>query len=1379
MGVWEYDSVCLLSTAYCQPVSYHRSGRNQVYLIAAGKMKLCFDNILSMGACNRFRGFILFLFIFQSFSLFSQSVREISTRDGLPQSFVSGLVQDDSSFVWMGTRNGLARFDGYQFRVFQHNPHDSTTLASNIIIWIRKDNHNNLWIEHEAGEIDEMNPVTEKITHYLKGNLPDSNSIQFVRRGWMVDEEGIFWGIMKGSGLNNYNVKSKTLQHFTKINSGLPSDTVRGLVEILNQGIWILSQRGISVFDKKSNRFTHWQIPYIQDFGNFPESDAIAVDLHLRRNGELMWGDRKSLFFFNPKNHSFRSVTLPTVSYLGIRWIRTSSDGFDYFENYGKVFRYSDRNGLASIGRTITDNFGDVKSFLVDHSGLLWIGTNAAGIHQIDLETPFFQSFGYKVDFSTDMLQAELGIHMQQMFNWTTKDNLFSSASYHFRSVYDAKRRLYLALKETVCYYDSVQKQFIRLPKVPFIVGTDTSGIGIKGITILPDGSPLVIGYSGNILIYHSSSGKWEQFIDPYLIRKKYGNLILPQDILADYKNIWVTTANDGLLKIDLQSKQIQQLLEDQSPGSLPTNQLLGFRTDPTRTDLLWVGSYQGLICLNKKTLKSEVFSIREGLPDNTIYSILSDRSGILWVSTNRGLCSFNPVTHYVRIFHTQHGLPGDEFNRFHQLELQDGRLIFGGTDGWTIFNPLLMKNDEFEPGLAFTDIKINNKEITEKDKGILKMPLNATGKLVLPYAQNTVSIGFAGLEFSQPQDILYRYRLVGYDNDWILAGNSHQANYTKIPPGNYTLLVNASNTSGKWSSHIKAINIRIESPWYATGMAYICYCIILAGLTWTFIRFRVSRMVLKQEMLLKEKEAIQLKELDDMKTRFFSNITHEFRTPLTLIMGPAEQLKSIHSTDPQQTRLSDTILNNAKQLLILINRLMDLSRLEAKALHLNVQKGNPADTVGAVVHSFEREAEVKEVHLSFTNQTVHLVCWFYPDAIERIVYNLVSNALKFTPSGGRIEVRLTIMNKMLLLEVEDSGIGIAKDKLPHIFDRYYQAGGNSGLANEEWHQGTGIGLSLVKELVNQMEGKIEVRSNMEIADNNPVGTIFTLSIPYRMTGEEQSVKDIQSKDAVFAENEIEETDIFPKILLVEDSLELAGFISSILSEKYQVVHVVNGALALEFTLSSMPDLILSDVMMPVMDGYELCSRIKEDIRTSHIPVILLTAKVSQENLIEGLERGADDYLLKPFHPTELLLRIHNLLERQQKLRERIRQELNLPEGTTEETIPQDIFLTKLYELMDEHLDDDNFGVDQLTGNMNLSRSSLHRKLKALTGLSTSEVVRNYRLKRASLFLKEGYSSSETAYKSGFGSPAYFTKCFREVYGMTPGEYVISLKPKA
>ena len=410
-----------------------------------------------MCTCDWIRGSLIFLFAILSLPVLSQSVREISTKDGLPQSFVSGLVQDDTSFIWMGTRNGLARFDGSQFRIFQHDPHDTNTLASNIIIWIRKDPHNQLWIEHESGEIDRMNPVTEKIIHFLKGNLP--GKVQFIRRGWMVDEQGVFWGVIKGAGLNNYDSRTEKIERFNRLNSGIPSDTVRGMTEMKNKEIWILSQGSISLFNKKTEKFTNWQIPFKQDFGDFIESDAIAVDLHERNNGELMWGDRRSLYFFSPSAHRFRAVALPTLSYLGIRWIRTSPDGLDYFENYGKVYRYGDQTGLTSIGKTITENFGDVKSFLVDRSGLIWMGTNAAGIHQIDLETPFFQSFIYKKDFSTDMLQQELGINIEQMFKWTAKDNLFSSASYHFRSVYDRNRRLYLALKETVCYADEGRDQ--------------------------------------------------------------------------------------------------------------------------------------------------------------------------------------------------------------------------------------------------------------------------------------------------------------------------------------------------------------------------------------------------------------------------------------------------------------------------------------------------------------------------------------------------------------------------------------------------------------------------------------------------------------------------------------------------------------------------------------------------------------------------------------------------------------------------------------------------------------------------------------------------------------------------------------------------------
>jgi signal transduction histidine kinase/DNA-binding response OmpR family regulator len=1309
----------------------------------------------------------------------SQSVRYILTKDGLPQSFVSGLVQDDTSFIWIGTRNGLARYDGIQFKVFQHSSLDSTTLASNLIIWVRKDNHNQLWIEHESGEIDLLNPVTEKVRHLIRENQVKEGTIQYIRRGWLVDEDGVFWGIRKGAGLNNYNDVTKKTETFNRQNAGFTSDTILGLTEIRNRGIYFINPKEIGVYDKKTKQFTNWPIPFKQDFGDFAGMDAIAIDLHERKNGELMWGDRKNIFFFNLSTHSFRTVSLPTLSYLGIRWIRTGADGYEYFENYGRVFRYSEKTGANSIGKTANEYFSDAKSFLVDRSGLIWLGTNAAGIQQIDLEIPFFQSFPYKKDFITDMLQEELGINMPRMFDWTAKDQVFSQPSYYFRSAYDSKKRLYLALKQTVCYADSTENRFTKLPPVPIIDASEKLQVGIRGISFMPDGAPLVIGYSGNIMEYDFSGQQWVSFIEPDLLRKNFGPELLPLDMLADKKNIWITTEKDGLFMIDIQTKKISRLKENQESGSLPSNQLLGLKEDPLHPDIIWIGSYQGLIRLNKTTLKCNIFSLNEGLPDNTIYSILPDHAGMLWLSTNKGICRFDLETHLVRAYHTVHGLPGDEFNRFHQLTLPDGRLTFGSTDGWIIFNPLRIRNDAFEPTIAFTDLKINNKDISQnKENSPLTLPINALKQLTLPFEQNTLSFGFAGLEYSQPQDIQYRYKLQGYDNEWILAGNNRTASYTKIPPGNYTLYVNASNTSGKWSSHIKTLGLRINSPWYATKMAYLCYCIILAGLTWTFIRFRVTRMMMQEEMVLKEREAVQLKELDDMKSKFFSNITHEFRTPLTLIMGPAEELKKVNTGDFKQNRLADTIVNNARQLLTLINRLLDLSKLEAKALKLHEQRGNPADAIGSVVHSFDMDAATKGIQLSFTNQVGVMDCWFYADALERIVYNLVSNALKFTSMNGQVDVIFSEKNNMLELIVKDNGIGIGENKLPHIFDRFYQADQNAGLSKETWNQGSGIGLFLVKELVNQMDGRIEVESKVAGANQHLSGTIFTLMTSYRTTDVDEIFAAAPSESAEAIDHATDESEKFPQILLVEDSIELAGFIVGILSENYKVTHVVNGAAGLETALSIMPDLILSDVMMPVMDGYEMCGRLKGDIRTSHIPVILLTAKASQENLITGLSIGADDYLTKPFHPTELLLRIHNLLDRQQKLRDRIRGELNLPADAQMNTEPaiQDIFLTRLYEVLDEHLDDELFGVDQLTGAINMSRSSLHRKLKALTGMSTTEVVRNYRLKKASLLLKEGHSSSDAAYRTGFGSPAYFTKSFREVYGVTPTEYVSSIK---
>lgn len=1319
------------------------------------------------------------LIMVKGLQLHAQSVRVLSTKDGLPQSFVSGIVQDKEGFVWIGTRNGLSRFDGIEHKVLQHDLHDTTTIASNIIIWINKDDNNYLWIEYESGEIDKLDPRSNKVEHFIRSRISGKQPVSFVRRGWLVDHGGLFWGITKGHGLNTFDKASHIVKRYSKKGDGFSSDTLRGLLEDGGKHIWVLSQYGLSRFDKNMQRFTHYSIPFAMDFNNYFASDEEVVDLHERKNGEIIWGDRKNLYIFNPVSQSFRSISLRAYSRTGIKWIRTGPGDMDYFEINGEVFNYDDATGLSITGNAKMNSPEDARSFMVDRSGLLWVGTNADGIHQIDLVTPFFMSYPQVKNFPQDLLQQEFMLPMAANFNWTDADEKFSQPGYHFRSTYDYSRgRLYMALKENVVIDDYRRKTFIKMPAVPVAPSSTDVGIGIKGITVNPSGVVMVLGMSGQIFSFDSTRKLWQPFIAPDLLRKTFGPSLTPLDILADKDKLWITTVDDGLLYIDAETKQLHQLKAGSNKGDLPTNQLIGLKSDPTRPGVLWIGSYQGLVMFDKKTLKSEVLSVKEGLPDNTIYSILADQNGNLWLSTNKGLCRLNPITRQLRIFRSSYGLPGDEFNRFHHLELPDGQLAFGGTQGWTLFNPLSFKNDEYEPIVCLTNLKINNDPVTEEQKSsLLPLPLNAMDKLNLLFAENTITISFAGLQFNQPQDLLYRYQLKGYDDNWVMAGHSPVASYTKIPPGSYTLLVNASNTNGKWSSYIKSIGITVSPPWWRTWWAYMCYGIVLVGIVWGFISFRINSAVLRKEIHLKEKESLQLREVDEMKTKFFSNITHEFRTPLTLILGPAEELKQLHPQDARQVKLSDTITKNAGQLLFLINQLMELAKLEAKALKPILKSGSIVASVGSVVYSFENDARNKKIDLQLNANNINGNYWFAPDALERIIYNLVSNALKFTGVGGTINVTLTGIDKGTELQISDTGTGIAPDKLPFIFERFYQAGDPGAAADAYPHdqKGTGIGLAIVKELVELQGGTIHAESVFNTTPHTASGTVFTILLPYKLA-ESTATED---SEAITGGDEITDDqdsngETRPQLLLAEDNAELAEFITGSLQHMYKVHHVLNGALAVEAALQIMPDIIVSDILMPVMDGIALCEKLKDDIRTSHIPVILLTAKASQENRIEGLSKGADDYLTKPFHVTELLLRIRNQLEQRRRITEFIRQQLSAPVASLhdEPVNIADPFVDRLHELVEEHLDDPLFGVDQLLSSLDMSRTSLHRKIKALSGMSTTELVRNYRLQRATQFLRQGESSTSAGYMAGFGSPSYFTKCFREKYGLTPGEFI-------
>ncbi|HTJ14765.1 MAG TPA: ATP-binding protein [Dinghuibacter sp.] len=1284
-----------------------------------------------------------------------QPQRVLTTGDGLPQSYISGLVQDSSGFVWIATRDGLARYDGARFKVFHHSSRDSNSFSSNVLISMVQDSQHRIWVESQSGDLDRFEPATERVERVTHRRLFKTQPVHFVRRGWLVDWRENLWCIQRAGGLYRYDWRKAAVIHYTRSASGLLSDTLRGLLADRRGRVWVVSQHGLSVFDTSGRLSGQYGFPFIPDFNDYAEvnsnQDDMVGALHERPNGEIMLGDRHQLIFFDPRRHTFRTVPVPARASNGVRWIQTGPDGLDYLVADGVVYRYSDTDGLKAIGDIGRPELRIVESFLVDRTGMIWLGTNAAGIHLIDVHMPFFDSHPTRWSFHYDVLLNTLGLKLDRYFGWPSSESQYRYSSYYIRSAYDARGRMWIGQGNRVGYWDTLRHNMWMLPDIPGIGHPSDYTLGIRGVSFSPDGRLWVVGDNGYAGYYDSVKKTWTAVLQPGDLRGKFGPQAEPTDMVADRDTLWISTVGAGLLFMDINMGSIRQL-----DTLLPTNMLIGLQSDPRRSDVLWVGTYEGLVRLDKHRLSARVFTTEDQLPDNTMYILTAGRGGYLWLGTNKGLCRFDPVTFETQTYEEEDGLPGDEFNRFHYIQLPDGRLAFGGTDGWTIFNPRTIRVDDYQTPVAFSDLEINNQPVHPVAGGILSLAINEMQTLRLPTDKNSLTFYIAGLEYNRPQKLIYRYQLVGYNDHWVQVGNTPMAVFTKLPPGDYTLLIDAANITGRWSPLVRKLHVIIAPPFWRRWWMFIVYGLLAMTAIWQFQNYADRRQRFRQEMLLKEREAGQLRQLDEVKSRFFSDITHELRTPLTLILTPAQQLSASLRHEPQRQWV-EAIERNAHRLLRLIDQLLDFSKIESGSLKLHETAGDLAQFLGDVLRSFQHEADAKGIGLQFSHTLQGRFYWFDADKLEQVITNLLSNALKFTDSGGRVELfASTGPTEGVRLIVRDTGRGVPQEHLPFIFRRYYRV--EEEPSNP---RGSGIGLSLVRELVEWQGGKVKVASPAD----PPWKTAFTLDLPYRVTAPVTAVETVPVED-------------MPKILLVEDNPELAGFIADSLPPAYHILHAANGREGLDVAIVRQPDLIVSDVLMPIMDGIEFCAQLKHDERISHIPVILLTARTGLDSRLEGLSGGADDYLTKPFHIQELQLRVANLLKRQHLQRERLQRELTRasPRADTETSPPvndpsSNIFLQKIYTLLEENLEEPSFGVESLSARMAMSRANLHRKVKSMTGLAAGDLIRNYRLQRAGQFLREGFNSSETAYKVGFSSPAYFSKCFREFYDVTPMAY--------
>jgi signal transduction histidine kinase/DNA-binding response OmpR family regulator len=857
--------------------------------------------------------------------------------------------------------------------------------------------------------------------------------------------------------------------------------------------------------------------------------------------------------------------------------------------------------------------------------------------------------------------------------------------------------------------------------------------------------------------------------------------------------DIWVGTQHIGICRLNSTLDSIRYYGTRQGYEGTAYSILQDSR------GVVWVTSEHGLYTYNPSRDIFEKFRAEKYISDDPVFSIAEDAKGRLWISGANELYRLDPLTGRIQNYSSTDGLFGGNITSLGACG--NGEFYVGFNGAFNIFDPLLIRGNPVLPDVKLTGLRT-------PDRSFTKLPRSG-GAIKLSHEENTISLEFVGLNFSNSSRNEYAYIMEGLDEKWFYCGTRKAVTYSHLPPGEYVFKVKASNDDGRWNENPYSLTVSVAPPWWKTTWAYAGYALAILGILYTIRRSEKNRDRLRHRMELEHVEAEKLREVDQLKSRFFANISHEFRTPLTLILGPIQKWKTRGSPDiyvgdeRKQTHTpgegfepliarsagelsQDMALmeRNANRLLRLINQLLDLSKLESGAMKLRASRGNIVPFVKGIASSFESSAGMRGIKVTTESDAEEIEAYFDRDKLEKILTNLLSNAFKFTPDGGCVTVQIrnpkSEIRNHIELSVIDTGIGIPAYELPRVFDRFYQV----DQSQTREYEGSGIGLALTKELVELHHGTTSVRSEVG------KGTEFTVSLPLgrEHLKDDEVITTEETKQQVIPTSPVgairesplrEETEevvadkSLPIVLIIEDNADVRAYMKEYLVRSYQVLEAHDGAEGVEKAEETIPDLIISDVMMPKKDGYEVCKTLKLDEKTSHIPIILLTARAGTENKIEGLETGADDYLTKPFDAKELLARVKNLIEQRRRLRERFRGEVILKPKDIAITSADEKFLTKLMALLEAHISESDFDTETIASELTMSRMQLHRKVRALTDSSPREFLRKMRVERATeLLRKHAGNISEVAYEVGFANPAHFAQVFRTLKGVTPSEFL-------
>lgn len=1342
-------------------------------------------------------------------------IEQLPVAKEIPGFIGASIIQDNEGYMWFGTRHGLFRYDGTGFRAYHSDPGDSTSLSNETAYSLLVDNEGILWVGTSWGlnrydrNSDSFVSYADSTTAYGVSSMYDSG-------------DGYLW-LGSRWGLKRFDKSRGIIKEYLQECGGEGCNIVFNLIGDRSGNLWIRNLTGITVFNRDTETFeTIENAP--GKFNSLSYEDRSGRFWVCTSDG-LYLLDRKTRTFHR---HFYREGDPNRLTDQYVRTIMDDSEGNLWIRTLDGIYCYNPELELvytakhSSIYSKSVDHFSVTRTIIQDNAGTIWFPT-PDGVSKIHKVHNNFRT--YDPDLAEYTFIGPIHVEddrniwfgaRESIFRYDRKLDRYDLICNDLRDPSDSSLLLFSSL-----YLDRSGFLWAGTGGWRLFRGSRNKEGGIDFKTIdLGFGDVDPTDHTGIGSIFEDREGRiWigsryevPMFYDP--VSEQVVRLKIDADPAANDGTHCAVQAElgsgellalggGGLWRIKppfspIDERHVEasqtEMLKDRTGEKIRGVRL--FRSKIDTTGLIWVlGWNNGLerILHESGTPSGKVevkrYSMKQGLPSNNIRAVQEDRHGNLWLGTEGGLSRFDPDDETFTNFYKNHGLPTN-YLHFGSFRCDDGEMFFGTRDGFFSFFPDSIRYNTTIPPVVITGVKANNQPVSPEFLDLTSRENNEGELPELPYNVNNLSFHFAALNFIKPQMNQYRYMLEGVNRDWIYSGNRNYVEYGGLEPGKYTFRVVGSNNDGIWNEQGPSVEFLIRFPPWRTWWAFVIYGIFLLVPPFLFYRYVVSRARLRTEMEVEKIEKDKFKELDRLKSRFFASISHEFRTPLTLLLGPISNLLSNTSGfREEEFRLLTIMERNARRLKQLINQLLDMSKMESGNMNVIVREGNLTHFVRTLSNLFLSLAESKNIEYRIGLEETGSDVVFDSDKIEKILVNLLSNAFKYTAPGGTVDFSLEYISdsgtgipSIAKIRIRDTGKGIPENHLDKIFDRFYVV----DTLKQSNGESLGLGLSLAKELVDLLKGSIHVESQVGR------GTIFTVSLPVSRSDYRDC--DREEQDTVFrAEGNVKELPVYPdmieetgavhapmesglpQILLVEDNADLRVYLSDILRPEFNIRESANGKKGLEMAIQYIPDLIVSDLMMPVMDGREMCRKLKSDIRTNHIPVIILTARADRRSKLEGLDIGADDYIIKPFDNMELLARTRNLISQRKKLREKYRLDfINTGEEPLPES-PDDQMVSQVMKILTDHIEDPSFTMTHLAEELSMSRPQLYRKISAVTGFTPNDLFRKIRLKRAAALFNNGHNNvTQVMYQVGFNNPSHFAKSFKELYQLNPSEYLKS-----